>query len=677
MPADRLLNTLLQRYRDIHDATTTDQIIGTTAHLLGRLSNPLNLSLLTSQLLTAPAVWHRHDGSPTAMRIIGIYKTAATNVRDAGSGGRRMGCDEWARAVVKGADDRSRPWQHLLVLTGVLLGMEAEDGSCLSWRLRMALRKAVVTATNLALEHVVQDGQPAATSIITALIFAFPLLSEDDRCGIDCSALLPITVSAMIGEEGFCHGRFLAAVGKDTVEGAPDLLHWPPDTPSHQLLKEMEARNLMINMGPLSKLAAFAAQHARASAAVLEAHHTLSLFTGNVLDAWRKTALSGIDPDPEQGCLSIETQQTTWPLLWHVLRKLMFGSVALLQAIVSRSLVDPGMVADATAPTIAAESLHILRNLFFISSRDGNNAFEVYTFSYLTSIDVLSRYPGATRGFLQHLQQNSSIGLPSSHLERTLDLFYLNVAEHVPLALSTEDCETLIVQPAVAYLSHEGAMSPFMMDVFESAHSAILSVLSCPQHSSLTMEMAPFYLVKLFESFPRYISPRQFRVAFQTVMEIVSPPFPIAGLRPELSETLLEMLRSMLAKASNKPLDAGRNSSSRLGTTQAREPSAQVSEESALVMTLVDSLPFLPLHLMEEWLTIAAQLLNGIADPALKAPVRERFLDILVNGDLDVERAAIGVAWWGTRGGREAVLNGNVRDPAMMSGALGETQSRL
>ncbi|RCI14638.1 hypothetical protein L249_6410 [Ophiocordyceps polyrhachis-furcata BCC 54312] len=673
MPADRLLNTLLQRYRDVHDATTTDQIIGTTAHLLGRLSNPLNLGLLTSQLLTAPAVWHRHDGSPTAMRIIGIYKTAATNVRDAVPGVRRMGCDEWARAVVRGADDRSRPWRHLLVLTGVLVGMEAEDGSSLSWRLRRTLRQAVVTATNLALEHVVQDGHPAATSIITALIFAFPLLSEDDRCGIDCSALLPIAVSAMIGEDGFRHGGFLAAVGKDTSGGAPHLLHWPPDTPSHQLLKEMEGRSLMMNMGPLSKLAAFATQHARTSAAVLEAHHALFLFTGNVLDGWRKTALSGIDPDPEQGHLSIETRQTTWPLLCHVLRKLMFSSVALLQAIVSRSLVDPGMKADAMAPSVAAKSLHILRHLFFISSRDGNNGFEVYTFSYLTSIDVLSRYPDATHGFLQNLQQKSSAGLPSSHLERSLDLFYLNVAEHVPLVLSTESCETLIIQPAVSYLSHQGAMSPFMMDVFESAHSAILSVLSCPQLSSLTMEMAPFYLVKLFESFPRYISPRQFRVAFQTVMEIVSPPFPIAGLRPDLSETLLEMLRSMLTKASNKPLD----SSSWLGTAQSREPSARVSEESALVMTLVDSLPFLPLHLMEEWLTIAAQLLGGIADPVLKAPVRQRFLDILVNGDLDVERAAIGVAWWGTRGGREAVLNGDVGDPAMMSGALGETQSRL
>ncbi|PFH56660.1 hypothetical protein XA68_16180 [Ophiocordyceps unilateralis] len=690
MPADQLLNTLLQRYRDVHDASTTDQIIGTTAHLLGRLSNPLNLGILTSQLLTAPAVWHLGDGSPTgsstAIRIIGIFQTAASNVRRRGAGGGEAGglsCHAWARAVVKGADDRSRPWRHLLVLTGVMLGMETENGSGsgLSGAARRALQQAVVVATNLALQHVHQDGSLAAASIVTALIFAFPRLSERDRQCIDGNALLPLAVGAMTGEEGFCHGRFLAAVGNDIVEeDAYHVLHWPPNSPSHSLLQELEGRSLMANMGPLSKLAAFAAQQAQASTAVLQAHEALFLFSGRVLDAWRTTALSAVDPDPGERRMSAEMRQTTWPLLCHVLRKLLFGSVVVLQAIVSRSLVDGQMMTDDVAPGIAAKSLLILRNLFFISSRDGNSAFEVYTFSYLTSIDLMTRDRRATNDFLRNLQQSGVAMLPASHLERTLDLFYLNLAEHVPLALSTEACETLIVKPAEVYLSHQGPMSPMMVELFESAHSAILSVLSCPQHSPLTMETAPAYIVKLFQSFPRQISVRQLRVAFQTIMEIVSPPFPIAGLRPELSETLLEMLRCLIPSASSAPLDARHNSPRWRATSQTQDQSVRFSEQSALVMTLVDSLPFLPIRLVEEWLTVAAQLMNGIADPALRTPVRKRFLDILGNGDLDVERAAIGVAWWGTKGGREAVLFGRHGDGLMMSGAMvrvGETQSRL
>jgi hypothetical protein len=95
-----------------------------------------------------------------------------------------------------------------------------------------------------------------------------------------------------------------------------------------------------------------------------------------------------------------------------------------------------------------------------------------------------------------------------------------------------------------------------------------------------------------------------------------------------------------------------------------------LSEQSALALALVDSLPYLPLPLVEEWFTVAAQQLNRIADPMLREPVKRRFLEILVSGDLDVERAAIGVAWWGTGGGRELVMLGGAQEPFVMSGAI-------
>jgi hypothetical protein len=258
-----------------------------------------------------------------------------------------------------------------------------------------------------------------------------------------------------------------------------------------------------------------------------------------------------------------------------------------------------------------------------------------------------------------------------------MDIYYLSLAEHLPLNLSTTACEELIVKPATAYLEHDGPLSPAMVELFESAHSAILSVLSCPQHSSLTMTMAPFYIVKLFESFPHRISPRQFRVAFKTVMQIVSPPFPISMMEPHLSETLLEMLRFQAINASTTPLPPPADSASQAASAESGEE--LLSAQSSLALALVDSLPFLPLPLLEEWLTIAAEVLNTIADPRLRQPVKKRFVDILVSGELDVERAAIGVAWWGTKGGRELVAHGGAPQSAMMSGALNgdETVSRL
>lgn len=674
MPADRMLNTVLLYYQDIHDVLKTEQIIGTTTHLLTQLSNPLNLGVLTSQLLTARAIWHNPDGLRTAIRIISIYNTASSRIHeheteriaDKGPGPREGGglrCDQWTTAVVKGADDRSRRWQHLLVLTGVLMGMEGNDKRALSRSLRNTLESAVVIAANLALETHIQDGPLAGPSIVMSLNFAFPFLSDYQRARINSNALLTITTRAMTGDEGFYDGQFLEVIGLETAGTADSFLAWPVNAPSFQFLQDLDRRPLMANMGPLSKLAGFAVQHATDTRVVLRAQESLLVFSRRVLETWQRITFSDIDPAVEGSRLSMETVQNTWPALWQVLKKMLFGVVATLQAITSRSLLDPNMLNGKAAPVIAAKTLHILRNLSFISSRNGNSAFQVYTFTYMTSIDVLSRNTAASEKFLAESRSIDPTVTPTTHTQRTLDLFFLNIAEHLPLSLSTNACDDLIIKPALAYLCHTGPMTPAMVELFESAHSAVLSVLCCPQHSPLTIRMAPFYIVKLFESFPHYISPRQFRVAFKTVVQIVSPPFPIAAAEPHLSETLLEMLRSYMTTADTTPLP--------LTDVDVASNQDPLSEQSSLALALIDSLPFLPLPLVEEWLTIAAQALNEISEPNLRETVKKRFWDILVSGEMDVERAAIGVAWFGTLGGRELVLFGGAsNEPPMMSGAI-------
>ncbi|PHH71380.1 hypothetical protein CDD82_6546 [Ophiocordyceps australis] len=687
MPADRLLNTVLQHYQDVHDAAKTDQVMGSTAHLLSHLSNPLNLTLLTSQLLTAPAIWNRiDDDAQAAMRIISLYHSAARRLRQGRTQEARrsvatqashLGCDEWVRAVVKGADDKSRPWQHLLVLTGVLIGMEGDDKPSISRSLCRTLQQAIVTAANLALDQASQHGQLAAASIVLALNFAFSHISEFHRSQINCDALLPLVIWALGGEQGLYDGHFLDAIARDTVADASRVLSWPAQSPSGHMLQELEKQPLVANAGPISKLAAFAVHHARDSSVVLQAHDALLLFTARVFEAWQSMPFSDIDPAFESIRLTPETMQSTWPLLWQLLKKLMFATVAVVQAVVSRSLLDANMFANTVASAIATKTLHILRNLFFISCRNGNSAFQVYTFTYLTSIDVVTRNSVACEKLLEEYRQARQASFAASHLDRILDLFYLNLAEHFPLSLSTRACQALIIEPAMAYLGNDGPQTPFMVEVFESAHSAILSVLCCPQQSSLTMDIAPTYIFNLFDSFPHDISPRQFRVAFKTVMEIVSPPYPIAGMRPELSETLLEMLRSLIPRASTAPLNPTPDVLSRDMASQQGE---MLSEQSALILAMVDSLPFLPLALVQEWLTITANLMNGIPDAEMRAPAKKRFLDLLVNGELDVDRASMGLAWWTEHGGRDLVLFGGPEEPIMMSGALvsnGEKTSRL
>ncbi|KAI1143798.1 peroxin 8 [Hypoxylon sp. FL0543] len=703
MPADRLLATVLRAYQDTPNPTETDKILATTTALLTNLNNPLNLSLLTSHFLTARSIWLAPDGLRTCLRVMSIYNTAAIHVRknelqnvNAPRGvplvGSGVNSEDWARAVAKGADEKSSRWQHVLVLTGILMGMEGDDRRSLSWSLRSTLEQAVVTAANLALEDHIRTGPLGRGAVVLALTYAFPLMSQSVKQHLHGNVLLPAIVEAMLGDEGFQHGDFISSITRDIAPGR--IISWRPDSPSVARISNLESRPLAQNMGPVARLAAFAVQHAADPNIVLQAHEELLGFTAGLLDKWTHCPLSIVDLSVESAALSPDALKGPHPMLWQLLKKIMFTVVAILQPIVGRSLLDPFMRNDVLAPTMAAKTLHTLRNLSFISTRQGAGAFQVYEFTYLTSLDIITRYPDACVSYLQDTQppspQNGN-AVPSPSIQ-ALTLFYLNIAEHLPLSLPTPAAETLIITPATAYLSPTTSWlsspannppSSLTLQLFESAHACVLSVLSCPQHSPLAAQLIPFYIDVLLSSFPSRISPRQFRLAFRTVMQITSPPYPISATHPELSETLLEMLRFRALDASTDPLlDLNEKSAA-----TSKEETPAVSEQTALVLALIDALPYLPPHVLEEWLTRAAETMHAIADPPLREVARRRFWDVLVSGEMDVERGAVGVAWWGTHGGREMVLFGQPRGHGaefLMSGALltqqedqGRTSSRL
>ncbi|KAI8963957.1 peroxin 8 [Daldinia sp. FL1419] len=697
MPGDRLLATVLRAYQNVPNPTETDKIFATTTSLLASLNNPLNLSLLTSHFLTARSIWESPDGLRTCLRIISVYNTAAIHVRKnelenaslphgrppVGSG---VHSEDWARAIAKGTDDRSGRWQHVLVLTGILMGMEGDDRRSLSRGLRSTLEQAVVTASNLALQDPIRTGVLGRGAVVLALTFAFPFLHESAKQLLNGNVLLPATVDAMLGDEGLQHGDFIASIANDIAPG--QAINWNPDSPSVARLQKLESRPLAQNMGPLSRLASFAVQHAMDPNVVIQAQDALLGFTAALLNKWTHCPLSAIDLTVESAALSPEVLTGPWPALWQLLKKILYTVAATAQAVVSRSLLDPYLRSNAVAPTTATKTLHILRNMAFISTRQGASSFRVYTFTYLTSLDVITRYPDACVSFLRDTQppspQTSNV-VPSPVIQ-ALALFYLNTAEHFPLSLPTRACEDLIIAPTTAYLSPSTSWlaspansppSSLTLELFEAAHSAVLSSLSCPQHSGVAASLIPFYVDALLSSFPVRISSRQFRLAFRTVMQISSPPFPLSASHPDLAEVLLETLRFRAVEgASTDPLPPPPNEQPAAAGAAPTSPEDPVSEQSGLVLALVDALPYVPLPAVEEWLARTAETMNAIENPRLRDGVRRRFWDVLVNGEMDVERAAIGVAWWGTAGGKEMVLHGLPRPEErsggefMMSGAL-------
>lgn len=106
--------------------------------------------------------------------------------------------------------------------------------------------------------------------------------------------------------------------------------------------------------------------------------------------------------------------------------------------------------------------------------------------------------------------------------------------------------------------------------------------------------------------------------------------------------------------------------------------SAPESEQTVLTLALLDSLSFLRVEDLKEWLPLAAQLINAISDRHMRHTCIDRFWEALAGGEMDVDRAHCCVTWWSTEGGRELVLFGAETAPGesdengpFMSGAVG------
>lgn len=89
--------------------------------------------------------------------------------------------EEWIRAVIKGADERSPRWKHVLVLGGLLIGFGPPEDEQLSRSMRSTLEHALVQATNLALEEVTFADELGAHCAALVLNHSFPLLSDYER----------------------------------------------------------------------------------------------------------------------------------------------------------------------------------------------------------------------------------------------------------------------------------------------------------------------------------------------------------------------------------------------------------------------------------------------------------------------------------------------------------------
>ncbi|KAL9080653.1 MAG: hypothetical protein Q9157_000629 [Trypethelium eluteriae] len=696
---DSLLGTLLRSLRTHADQQDTPRLLGTAASLLTGLSNPLNVTLLTSQLLLSPAIWERPDGLQTCLRMLSLFHSAALGKiqqqeewRGAQIGSEHtsqlaqangLQCEEWIKAVIGGADEKSDRWQHLLVIGGMLIGLESRESVGLTRSLKLTLESALVKAANLALEHEAHECGLGSTCVALVLNHTFPILSDSERIRLNYDRLLPLLVEAILfSPEGLESGYFLGTVDLDIIQVQKQKFNWSSESDSFRRVQRISSRPLMSSMGPLSRLIAHAVENVKHIQLIQEVLENLVVFSKTLLSQWRQNKLSEVDVAEESLFLTDETFKTTLPVLWQLLRSALFGMVVVLRGILSRVLSDGVLSQKKEDANVATSVLRILRSLYFISSRLGSNSFTQYTFVYLTAIDILNNYPDRSDHFIHEIRPLELGQIPQHPLDRCLDLYFLNTSEYLTLSLPSETNDQLLVAAANPYLVSGGNNN--LLPIFEAAHSVMLAVLSAPQSAALTAQHLPFYVNALFQVFPQNLSARQFRLAFKTLIHVVMPPSPLSVSQPHLPSVLLELVhhRALTAPQTSPKRDSVEFAAVPPGQVQADAQTRTLSERAVLALTLVDSLPYLPVSELREWLPLASSLANTISDSQMRGECRKRFWEVLNGGEMDPERGQVCVAWWNTRGGREELLfgweetHGNEGEEAMMSGALPPTPER-
>ena len=393
-----------------------------------------------------------------------------------------------------------------------MLGLLRNDGHALPERLRRVLETATVTATNAALREGEVSDSLAAKSIAVILSQVFELLSDIQKLNLDHNLLLPTLYQPLLfDKDGFHSGYFLSTMDADVVEAAPGKFDWATRSSTYVQTKRMSTEPLFSSLGSLSRLIAFSVEKVQDPAAVATMVGDLSQFARSLCVQWRQNKLSEIDVSEEAVYLTNDALNHTLPLLWRVLKSSMFATIVILRSVLGRVLGDARLALDTgsspspsfvwiltfIAPFVAVQTLHTLRNIYFISSRAGSSSFSQYTFVYLTAIDILSNSPVQVEAFLRDIKP-SAIGAISQHpLDRCHDLFFLNTSEHFALMLNPQACEDLLIKAAMPYLGLSSDQR--LLENFEAAHSVMLAVFAAPLNTDITIRHINAYFDVLFK----------------------------------------------------------------------------------------------------------------------------------------------------------------------------------
>ncbi|WFC98311.1 hypothetical protein MYAM1_001037 [Malassezia yamatoensis] len=266
-----------------------------------------------------------------------------------------------------------------------------------------------------------------------------------------------------------------------------------------------------------------------------------TLFSSKLDTLWCATPLAGASRE------EVETaSQPRLESLWSVLKTLLFAVTmtldAVIETIVERCpspsvLYDPpqdlqsktGYPVMPTSNTplpylhIITDVIHIYLPLYFITSEFGLDGFEGYRKVFYSALDVLSRDPETCTQLVAALASITLDGSSPSELtvkntgygRHIHTTYFLLVAEQLVGNVPEAMIDQLILPICRPYLEDTS-----LQDAFESAHSVVLMLYTV--HSPSTLELTPFYLHLLLNSFPKQLTDTQLTTALSTVVSSLS-----------------------------------------------------------------------------------------------------------------------------------------------------------
>ncbi|KAF8535295.1 hypothetical protein BDD12DRAFT_856080 [Trichophaea hybrida] len=636
---DNILRILLHTGQADPNCPEISRVYASAATVLATLTNPLNVSLLTTQILVSPAIWHYQDGMLTALRIFGVFQSATLGKIE--SPGLVLGVEDWLNSLVKGANQNVPRWKHLLLLGAVLCANQ--DTSHLSLLTRKSVEAAFCRAANLSLlansDNVSDDFESDVVNVVLA--HTMQNLSHKAKSQINYDALLPTVVKSIyFSRDGFQSGYFLPIIDHDMVVTNCKLA-WPCKSNSFLQLQERSARPLFISMSGLAMLAGSAIQQMNDASAVYGLLDRIQRFSDSLVSQWKSNRLSAIPMSEEAQLIDEKSLKTTIPVLWQILKTVLFTTTHILQELTIRVCQTPQFCGRENGPVIASKILQTLRGHYFVTSRMGNRAFAAYNFIQYAAIDLLTSCPDYAEKFIASIVPTHVGQIPILFSDRVHDLYYLNLCEQVVPVLSPKIIADIILPSLSAYLvaDHEEILHSH----FEAAHSVVLAILTSVGCTEISRTLICFYVDSVFKAFPSSLSARQFRLAFRILVTEASYLREIPTLHPYLADVLLEVLCTKISLAATSVL-----------SKRVDECAVGLSEKDVCILAVIDSLACMRARVMLRWLDTAAKLLNEVQDVGNRRRITGRFWEVL-SSELDIAKAEVVVRWWGD-GGRWLVF---------------------